>query len=173
MDTKDMDPVYKNAFDKAIFACASRVTEFMGQELVHLFKFETKYDLECVYKECKRNDGKVILGTRYVYERMSKDGIPNFPKVDFAKNTMFAVICEEDKRVVFNEVPNAMVRVMGRLVAPIAQRTERNDGKICCYTCKKVQKDYKRCSACGFARYCSKECQVKDWPEHKHICKTL
>ena len=38
------------------------------------------------------------------------------------------------------------------------------------YTCV-CTKDYKfKCSRCEFARYCSKECQVKDWPEHKKVC---
>ncbi|KAF1937809.1 hypothetical protein EJ02DRAFT_505767 [Clathrospora elynae] len=30
-----------------------------------------------------------------------------------------------------------------------------------------------KCDGCQFAQYCSKECQVKDWKEHKHICKQL
>jgi hypothetical protein len=29
-----------------------------------------------------------------------------------------------------------------------------------------------RCSACKFAKYCSKECQLSHWSEHKEICKT-
>lgn len=28
-----------------------------------------------------------------------------------------------------------------------------------------------RCSACKVAHYCTVECQRKDWPEHKKICK--
>lgn len=27
-----------------------------------------------------------------------------------------------------------------------------------------------RCSRCHIARYCSTECQRKDWPIHKHLC---
>jgi len=29
------------------------------------------------------------------------------------------------------------------------------------------------CSACGIVKYCSKECQVQDWPKHKIMCKDM
>ena len=28
----------------------------------------------------------------------------------------------------------------------------------------------KTCGRCRFARYCSKQCQKADWPEHKLVC---
>ena len=30
-----------------------------------------------------------------------------------------------------------------------------------------------RCSRCKSEWYCSKECQIKKWKEHKTVCKTL
>ncbi|KAI9030220.1 hypothetical protein DFJ74DRAFT_655908 [Hyaloraphidium curvatum] len=46
-----------------------------------------------------------------------------------------------------------------------------------CWRCKVAAADEKeglmRCSACRMARYCSKECQKRDWPEHKEICRKL
>eukprot|EP01105_Mastigella_eilhardi_P000308 TRINITY_DN1039_c0_g1_i3.p2 TRINITY_DN1039_c0_g1~~TRINITY_DN1039_c0_g1_i3.p2 ORF type:complete len:117 (+),score=25.26 TRINITY_DN1039_c0_g1_i3:418-768(+) len=30
-----------------------------------------------------------------------------------------------------------------------------------------------RCNACKLTRYCSRECQRTDWPEHKKVCKSL
>ena len=29
----------------------------------------------------------------------------------------------------------------------------------------------RRCTGCGINHYCSKECQLKNWPEHKAFCK--
>ena len=38
-----------------------------------------------------------------------------------------------------------------------------------CFQCKKsVAKN--RCSRCHIVRYCSKDCQVKHWPEHRLKC---
>lgn len=34
----------------------------------------------------------------------------------------------------------------------------------------KPQQDFRRCSRCKIAMYCSHECQVADWPKHKKIC---
>jgi len=28
-----------------------------------------------------------------------------------------------------------------------------------------------KCSKCGLAKYCSRECQVADWPNHKKLCR--
>ncbi|PRP85944.1 zinc finger MYND domain-containing protein 10 [Planoprotostelium fungivorum] len=39
-----------------------------------------------------------------------------------------------------------------------------------CLTCG-LKNPGKRCSKCSAAAYCSRECQVKDWPTHKRICK--
>lgn len=38
-----------------------------------------------------------------------------------------------------------------------------------CATCGKTE-SLKACSACNSTRYCSKECQKKDWKEHKITC---
>jgi hypothetical protein len=31
----------------------------------------------------------------------------------------------------------------------------------------------KRCGGCGNARYCSEECQKRDWKQHKAICQSF
>jgi hypothetical protein len=33
------------------------------------------------------------------------------------------------------------------------------------------QSDLKRCGACASVFYCSRECQIADWPKHKPECK--
>jgi len=44
-----------------------------------------------------------------------------------------------------------------------------------CFRCKKMtnRETLKACSRCKYAQYCSKECQVADWPSHKAICKQM
>jgi hypothetical protein len=34
------------------------------------------------------------------------------------------------------------------------------------------KRDYKRCSRCKIAIYCSEACQRKDWPHHRGFCFT-
>ncbi|NGX46026.1 MAG: hypothetical protein K940chlam2_01208 [Chlamydiae bacterium] len=46
----------------------------------------------------------------------------------------------------------------------------------CCSTCGKASEEDRKlqlCALCHFEKYCSKECQVKDWPQHRIICQTL
>ncbi|KAL9189877.1 hypothetical protein ACHAXT_009552 [Thalassiosira profunda] len=45
--------------------------------------------------------------------------------------------------------------------------------KVCglCDNEEKMQGDFNKCSRCHEQRYCSKQCQVKDWKAHKHLCK--
>ena len=38
-------------------------------------------------------------------------------------------------------------------------------------SCPKVS--YLKCFECGFAYYCSKECQIEHWPRHKQFCEAL
>ena len=33
------------------------------------------------------------------------------------------------------------------------------------------KKELQVCTKCKTAQYCSRECQVADWPEHKHRCR--
>ena len=42
--------------------------------------------------------------------------------------------------------------------------------KIICYVCG--SESAKQCTGCHTISYCSKDCQKKDWPYHKHSCKS-
>lgn len=44
-----------------------------------------------------------------------------------------------------------------------------------CFNCnvEKDKADLKECAKCLFARYCNRECQVEDWPNHKATCKVI
>ncbi len=39
-----------------------------------------------------------------------------------------------------------------------------------CTTCNSTDQKLMLCSRCHFAKYCSIECQRKDWPKHKETC---
>jgi len=50
---------------------------------------------------------------------------------------------------------------------------KRNEEKMFCWNCTKrdeTLKGFKKCSRCKEARYCSRECQKENWPEHKKSC---
>lgn len=53
----------------------------------------------------------------------------------------------------------------------------RGRGKCVCWTCRAVKWPIKeklqKCDRCQTARYCSKECQLRDWPTHKRKCSIL
>ena len=43
----------------------------------------------------------------------------------------------------------------------------------CCDMCFTQGGDLQRCSKCKFARYCDRQCQKKDWKEHKIECERI
>lgn len=43
---------------------------------------------------------------------------------------------------------------------------------VCC-TCEQTHMKTKKCSRCQAVYYCSRECQRRDWPTHKSICKPV
>lgn len=54
----------------------------------------------------------------------------------------------------------------------LKKTTRRTNGCIYCKVLKPV-KQIKGCSGCKSALYCSRECQVADYPTHKMLCKNL
>ena len=47
------------------------------------------------------------------------------------------------------------------------------DSPNVCGNCMKQGEEFPRCTGCKFVRYCSKKCQVTDWPSHKQLCKSI
>ena len=62
---------------------------------------------------------------------------------------------------------NLIVFLSKRIPCMCLGRTPRTD---ICQTCGKEGEDFMCCSRCKVAAYCSKDCQVKEWPEHKKVC---
>ena len=42
-----------------------------------------------------------------------------------------------------------------------------------CAACLSTSGERKSCRACGFVRYCNRECQTAGWPSHKLVCRVL
>jgi hypothetical protein len=40
-----------------------------------------------------------------------------------------------------------------------------------CNVCCNLGREYKVCGRCKARRFCSRQCQLKDWPTHKKVCK--
>jgi MYND finger len=58
------------------------------------------------------------------------------------------------------------------------QKKRENREKLgrCCYkNCEKsaLDKSLMTCSKCLIIKYCSRDCQVSDWPEHRKLCRML
>jgi hypothetical protein len=52
-------------------------------------------------------------------------------------------------------------------------RSYAAEGKDRCSGCEKQGKAMKRCAACNFAVYCSRDCQSAHWRQHKQECKLI
>lgn len=65
-----------------------------------------------------------------------------------------------------------MEKITSILNENLPELTPKDDPELRsrCNYCEQPGKDY--CGVCKSARYCSRECQVKDHPHHKHLCKS-
>jgi hypothetical protein len=61
------------------------------------------------------------------------------------------------------------------IVADLEKKTHHGRKELaeCCYCHKKgsMGKKIMRCSRCQQVQYCGVECQTKDWPTHKSLCR--
>ena len=65
---------------------------------------------------------------------------------------------------------------LNKLCAEVAE-TEKSDSDTdspsACGNCLKDGRQFLRCSGCKYVRYCSKNCQVEDWPSRKQLCRAI
>ncbi|KAI0971614.1 hypothetical protein F4678DRAFT_90279 [Xylaria arbuscula] len=68
-------------------------------------------------------------------------------------------------------IPGSLDRVLelGSVLEGVGEREQK------CAACGKTEGEFMKCTGCGFASYCGKDCQVKGWGEmdHKSNCKVL
>ena len=57
--------------------------------------------------------------------------------------------------------------------AELEQSDSDIDSPNACGNCLKDGGQFPRCSGCKYVRYCSKNCQVEDWPSHKQLCRAI
>jgi hypothetical protein len=67
------------------------------------------------------------------------------------------------------------VRCNTRAEEELASVLKLKEQCVICASCLKRQGTMARCGQCHITRYCSKDCQKKDWVKHKQMCfsKTL
>ena len=82
----------------------------------------------------------------------------------------------------FDSVPKRHLTVeelqpdLNKLCAEEAE-SEQSDSDIdspsACGNCLKDGGQFPRCSGCKYVRYCSRNCQVEDWPSQKQLCRAI
>jgi len=80
-------------------------------------------------------------------------------------------LCKDSVRV-FLSVPDERLNDL-LYYSPENKQREREYARKCanCTTPPTAEKALKACARCRKARYCSVECQIEDWGEHKRVCR--
>lgn len=60
-----------------------------------------------------------------------------------------------------------------REIVTLIRKLDERTLEAACKNCEKYTKDLKICAKCRFTYYCSRECQKKDWKEHKEDCTLI
>jgi hypothetical protein len=108
-------------------------------------------------------------------ERAKKHKVGTNPKsmVEFDKSKTFEQNVLEYKQTNRDTEWNVMIEESGKELKE--NSTFRNRGFLkSCNGCKEfTHSQLLVCSGCKLARYCNKECQKKDWKDHKKKCSSL
>jgi len=97
-------------------------------------------------------------------------------RIDVAKHHMkhgVSVDIEDRNRMTIRAMATVqnLDSSMNKLILKYARKTDKAD-KRRCKLCSKVEKESHLCARCQSAVYCSAECQLQDWNEHKKHCKS-
>ena len=125
------------------------------------------------------NDGAtpLFMSTQNGHQEVVKLLLANGAKVDLAMN--------DGRTALFVSRQNGHQEVAKLLLAngrkaDQAEKEEEEGGKEegntkkaarVCENCDKETSKMQKCSRCRLVRYCSRDCQLADWKEHKKACK--
>jgi hypothetical protein len=127
-----------------------------------------KYNIQIESIILAETNGKCINNTKQKYLNKSTD-IVELNIIKYINKNISNYKLNKNKKMNEYFVILSVIRLLkyGESI-PIVREPKYNK----CYICGS-NNSLKTCCNCKNAKYCSRECQVKDWKEHKKICKTL
>jgi MYND finger len=146
------------------------LTTLAARAVASILKFEDKGRIPPTYIVKVRNALSIVMIFEMVEKQfMQKDFmnvlVKNFPRLLERSRIMSESECGVMVRFLAKRVPCSCLDCL-KTKARSASKMGR------CYGCQKTM-EYKTmyvCSACKFAHYCSKKCQVEAWKTHKKEC---
>jgi len=84
-----------------------------------------------------------------------------------------SVLHRKKEKPDYSTMPNMLaVDMMMKMFLSFDSTSTANHGNDYCHGCGKPEADIKllRCGACKKSRFCSKECQLANWPSRKEQC---
>lgn len=127
---------------------------------IHALIFENRKDVEKGYK-IKQVNGKNVAKLVGSYLK-----IPIHP----TRLPHILIMCEDTDEHWIVKIPTESIEPppMNRQVLHFTS-DHAHHSKQCWECCKEMS--LKACAQCKMAKYCSTECQQKNWQSHKHECK--
>lgn len=151
------------ALDANVELASQRIKEGLGKDVIHLFmcdKYENVLKMRSV-------NGTVSLYTKYSQVPTSSFPLPT-PNFDYKTEVVSALVCMDNPDVFVAAIHTAaQIEGMHSQVTTLVMDVPAEN---CCHSCMTEEGKLKRCTGCGVAKYCSKECQTAHWKEHKKVC---
>lgn len=133
------------------------------------------------FSDLLKDAGKMKLVNSYL--KASATSLYLEGNIDMAAGIVSCIIALEDltvfneskmKELVVDEAGDRCERIATFLAAqiPCSCLVKRSKPRALCQYCKNDRRQYLlQCSGCSAVFYCSKQCQQKDWRDHKKTCR--